>query len=518
MDAIVIGAGYGGMAAALRLRAKGYQVRLIDRCEQLGGRAQVYERGGYRHDAGPTVITAPFLFRELFELFGESFDDQVDLVPLDPWYRFYYADGDHFDYGGTLAQTIAEIHRIEPSDKQGYSRLLDHSKKIFDVGFLELSAKPFDSFLTMMRQLPALIRLRCDRTVWGLVSTYLRSEKLRQAFSIQPLLVGGNPFDTTSIYGLIHYLERAYGVYFAMGGTGAITDAIGKLMARQGIEVDLGQTVQGIRIEGGVATGVVMADGEVLPAEVIVSNADAAHLYRSMVPKVNQSLSTKLKLKSAKYSMGLFVLYFGTEHQYQDVAHHTIWLGQRYRDLLAEIFDAQVLSEDFSLYVHRPTATDPGFAPPGCDSFYVLCPVPNLQAGIDWSVEGPRLQDRIVAALERTILPGLGQTIREAFYKTPEDFAHDYLSVHGTGFSIAPIFRQSAWFRFHNRAEGIRNLYLVGAGTHPGAGLPGVLSSAKLIDAIVPTPRDAAGRSVSRDEVPAIVRPINQCEAAEAPL
>ena len=492
--AIVVGAGFGGMAAALRLRAKGYRVTVIDRCHQLGGRAQVFERDGFRHDAGPTVITAPFLFDELFALFGERFADHVELVPLNPWYRFCFADGDHFDYGGTLDETLAEIGRISANDaandsaddRAGYLRLLAHSKRIFDIGFTRLSDKPFDRLRTMLRVIPSLVRLRCDRTVWGLVKTFLKNDKLRQAFSIQPLLVGGNPFDTTSIYGLIHYLERAHGVFFAMGGTGAITGALGALMERRGVAVQLGRTVQRIRVEGGVATAVELADGSVLAADLVVSNADAAHLYTSMIPKAQQAWSSRLKLAAASYSMGLFVLYFGTRKAYPDVAHHTIWLGERYRELLDEIFNKKVLSEDFSLYVHRPTATDASFAPAGCESFYVLCPVPNLQADIDWAVEGPRLRDRIVAALGRTILPGLAETITAEFSMTPRDFKHDYLSVNGAGFSVAPLFRQSAWFRFHNRAEGIRNLYLVGAGTHPGAGLPGVLCSAKVVDAMVP--------------------------------
>jgi len=484
--AVVVGAGFGGIAAALRLRAKGYRVTLIDRCQQLGGRAQVFEREGFRHDAGPTVITAPFLFEELFALFGERFADHVELVPLTPWYRFCFADGDHFDYGGTLDETLAEIGRISVTDREGYLRLLDHSKRIFDIGFTQLSDKPFDRLRTMLRVIPSLIRLRCDRTVWGLVKTFLKNDKLRQAFSIQPLLVGGNPFDTTSIYGLIHYLERAHGVFFAMGGTGAITHALGDLMKRRGVAIQLGRTVHRIRVEAGAATAVELTDGGAIPADLVVSNADAAHLYTSMIPKAQQAWSARLKLSAVSYSMGLFVLYFGTRKTYPDVAHHTIWLGERYRELLDEIFNKKVLSEDFSLYLHRPTATDPSFAPAGCESFYVLCPVPNLQAGIDWAVEGPRLRDRIVAALDRTILPGLAHAITAEFCMTPKDFEHDYLSVNGAGFSVAPLFRQSAWFRFHNRAEGIRNLYLVGAGTHPGAGLPGVLCSAKVVDAMLP--------------------------------
>ena len=488
MNALVIGAGFGGIAAALRLRAKGYRVTVVDRCAALGGRGQVFEKGGFRHDAGPTVITAPFLFEELFALFGERFSDHVNLVPLKPWYRFHFPDGDHFDYGGTLEETLEEIARIEPRDCDGYRALLAHSQRIYDVGFTKLSAQPFDAFLTMVRQIPGLIGLRNYETVWQMVSRHLTSEKLRQAFSIQPLLVGGNPFDTTSIYGLIHYLERAHGVHFAMGGTGAITQALGALMERQGIEIKLNTTVRAVHIEGGVAKGAVLADGEVLRADVVVANADAAHLYSHMVPPADQAVSARLKLAAAHYSMGLFVLYFGTTRTYPDVAHHTIWMGPRYRELLEDIFHHKRLAEDFSLYLHRPTATDPAFAPAGCDSFYVLCPVPNLQARIDWGVEGPRLRDRIVAALERTILPGLSSCITEDFFKTPEDFKGDYLSVHGAGFSVAPLFRQSAWFRFHNRAEGIKNLFLVGAGTHPGAGLPGVICSAKVLDTLVPTP------------------------------
>lgn len=487
MQALVIGAGFGGIAAALRLRAKGYNVTVVDRCSQIGGRAQVFERNGFRHDAGPTVITAPFLFDELFELFGEKFSDHVTLVPLKPWYRFHFADGDSFDYGGTLEETLAEIARIEPKDCDGYRQLLRQSKRIYDVGFTELSAVPFHRFKTMLKQIPRLLGLRSYETVWQLVSRYLSNPKLRQAFSIQPLLVGGNPFDTTSIYGLIHYLERAYGVHFAMGGTGAITQALGELMARQGIDIQLGQTVQSLTIEDGAVKGVVMEDGRALTADLVVSNADPAHLYTSMVKPSDQHVATRLKLGAAEFSMGLFVLYFGTTRTYPDVAHHTIWMGERYRELLADIFDHKTLSEDFSLYLHRPTATDPSFAPADCDSFYVLCPVPNLLGQQDWAESAPALRDRIVAALGRTLLPDLETTITEEFFMTPKDFEKDYLSQHGAGFSVSPLFRQSAWFRFHNQAEGLKNLYLVGAGTHPGAGLPGVLCSAKVMDALIPS-------------------------------
>ena len=490
--AIVIGGGFGGMAAALRLHARGYEVTIIDRCKRLGGRAQVFEREGFRHDAGPTVITAPFLFDEIFELFGKKRSDYVEFVPLTPWYRFQFPSGETFDYGGTVEDTLAEIARFSPDDVAGYKSLLAQSHKIFDVGFTKLADQPFDSFGTMLSQVPDLARLGCYRTVWQLVSHHLKDPRLRQAFSIQPLLVGGNPFDTTSIYSLIHYLERQWGVHFAMGGTGAIVDAFRKLMDEVGVEVRLDTTVASVTVESGVAKGVQLEGGESLASDIVVSNVDPAHLYGKMISNSDQKISARLKKRTAKMSMGLFVLFFGTRRQYPDVAHHTIWLGKRYRELLEEIFAAKNLPDDFSLYLHRPTATDPSFAPEGCDSFYVLAPVPNLNANIDWKVEGPLLQERIVKALSDSILPGLENEITADFYMTPEDFADDYLSVAGAGFSVAPLFSQSAWFRFHNRAEGPENLYLVGAGTHPGAGLPGVLCSAKLLDRIVESPRDVS--------------------------
>lgn len=483
--AVVVGAGFGGIAAALRLRAKGYHVTLIDRCDRAGGRAQVFEKGGYRHDAGPTVITAPFLFDELFELFGKQREDYVKFVPLDPWYRFQYPDGDTFDYGGTFEKTLSEIRRIEPDDEAGYRKLIDHSEQIFNVGFTELADQPFHAPWKMVKQIPRLLKLRSDRTVWQVVSKHLKHPKLQQAFSIQPLLVGGNPFETTSIYALIHFLEKQWGVHFAMGGTGALVDAFMKLMHEEGVEIRLGETVKEITVKDKKATGVQLEDGTHITADLVISNADPLHLYSKMLPNNTLSTAPKLKLKSRK-SMGLYVLYFGTDGQYPDVAHHTIWLGERYRELLHDIFNRKVMTEDFSLYVHRPTATDPSFAPPGHDSFYVLCPVPNLDGDVDWKVEGPRLQNRIVEALDKTMLPGLKEKMRAPFFMTPADFEDRYLSVAGAGFSIAPHFTQSAWFRFHNRAEGIRNLYLVGAGTHPGAGLPGVVSSAKVIDQLIP--------------------------------
>ena len=486
--AVVIGSGFGGLAAAVRLRAKGYRVTLLERGSRLGGRAQVFERGGFRHDAGPTVITAPFLFDELFALFGKKREDYVTFVPLKPWYRFYYQDGTTFDYGGTIEDTLAEIRKISPADADGYLKLVEQSRKLFDAGFTRLADQPFHKLTTMLAEVPTLGRLRADRSVWQLVCKYLKHPKIREAFSIQPLLVGGSPFDTTSIYGLIHYLERKWGVWFAMGGTGAIVAAIEKLLREEGVAIRLNATVASIEMTTGrrpKVTGVKLEDGSVIAADLVVSNADPVHLYGAMTGEARKPLAIQLKQRS-RTSMGLFVLYFGTTRQYSAVAHHTIWLGPRYRELLDEIFNKKILADDFSLYLHRPTATDASFAPAGCDSFYVLCPVPNLDGGQDWAVEGPKLRARIVSELDRTLLPGLTQAITQDFYMTPADFKHDYLSPAGAGFSISPHFTQSAWFRFHNLSEAIDGLYLVGAGTHPGAGMPGVLCSAKVVDRLIP--------------------------------
>lgn len=475
------------MAAALRLKAKGYDVLLVDRCKRHGGRAQVFEKDGFRHDAGPTVITAPFLIEELFGLFGRKMADYIELIELSPWYRFCFHDGTQLDYGGTIEDTQRAIAAFNADDANGYAALVEESQRLFEVGFEELADCPFDRFSKMLGTVPDLLRLRADRSVWRLVASHIRDDRVRQALAVQPLLVGGNPFDTTCIYGLIHYLERRWGIHFVRGGTGALVDGLAKLMTENGIVSRLETTVTNVEIRDGAACGVKLDNGEFLPAEIVVSNADPMHLYGSMIASRYQNASVRLKRARAKLSMGLFVLFFGTDRQYPDIVHHTIWLGRHYRQVLDDVFHRQKVGDDLSLYLHRPTASDASFAPPGCDSFYALVPVPNLSANIDWTETGPALRERVLKALDASILPNLKSHIVSDFFMTPEDFERDYLSVAGAGFSIAPLFSQSAWFRFHNRGEGPRNLYLVGAGTHPGAGIPGVLSSAKVIDKLVPS-------------------------------
>ena len=484
---IVIGSGFGGIASALRMRARGDKVILVERLSEIGGRAQVFEKNGFRHDAGPTVITAPFLFDELFELFGEKREDHIEFRPLDPWYRFYFHTGEQFDYAASLEQTCENIEAFSPEDARGYRKLLKISKDIFDVGFTKLADKPFTRFGAMMAQVPALLKLRSYLTVSSLVARYIKHPLIRQAFSIHPLLVGGNPFSTTSIYALIHYLERKWGVYFAMGGTGALVAELRKLMERHGIEILCNTDVQTITTSGNKVTGIITSSGTEITADRIICNGDPPVIYNELLPQKGRAMKKAVPEKLTKYSMGLFVLFFGTKTSYPEIAHHTIWMGPRFEGLLHDIFDKKILADDFSLYLHRPTATDASFAPEGCDSFYVLCPVPNLQGDIDWDDTGPLLRDRIVKALEETIMPALSDTITDDFWMTPQDFKNDYRSMHGAGFSIAPLFTQSAWFRYHNQDADFDNLYFAAAGAHPGAGMPGVLCSAKVVEALVET-------------------------------
>ena len=487
VKSIVIGGGFGGIAIALRLRALGHNVTLLEKLDALGGRAQVFNKNGFKHDAGPTVITAPFLFDELFQLFNEKREDYVEFKPLDPWYRFHFHDGQTFDYSQTIEKTKEEMKRFSVSDSENYENLLKASKSIFDVGFTKLADKPFNSFLFMLKQVPSLLKLKSYLTVAQLVNKYIKNPNLRAAFSIHPLLVGGNPFSTTSIYALIHFLERNWGVYFSMGGTGKLVNELTKLLKRSGVEIRYNVDIKTAFQNNDRIEKLECMTGEVFFADNVVFNGDPPTFYREIL-KSNNILQKRKKFlpeKLTTYSMGMFVLFFGTKKQYPKIAHHSIWLGKRFKSLLKDIFDNKILSEDFSLYIHRPTATDKSFAPEGCDSFYVLCPVPNLQGNVDWSKEGIKLQNRIVEALEKTILPELKKNICDDFFMTPIDFKNNYRSTHGAGFSIAPIFSQSAWFRYHNKDPHIKNLFFAAAGAHPGAGVPGVLSSAKIVESLI---------------------------------
>ena len=490
--AVIIGSGFGGLAAAVRLGARGYRVTVLERLESPGGRAQTYCQDGFTFDAGPTIVTAPFLFEELWRLCGRRLADDVDLRPINPFYRIRFDDGASFNYSGDAAAMRAEIARFCPDDVAGFERFMRESEAIYRIGFEQLGHVPFSNFGDMLRVLPDLVRLSGYRSVYGLVAKHIKDKRLRVVLSFHPLLIGGNPLTATAVYSLIAFLERDGGVHFAMGGTGMLVRGLVGLIEGQGGTVRCNAEVSHISVEKGAARGVELADGERIAADIVVSNADPAWTYRYLLPPHARRRWTDRRIDRARYSMGLFVWYFGTDRAYPDIAHHTILLGPRYQGLLRDIFTNKVLAEDFSLYLHRPTATDPSLAPPGCDAFYVLSPVPHLESGTDWREMAEPYRRAIATSLAATVLPDLESRVVTSRIATPQDFHDRLLSFRGAAFAMEPVLTQSAWFRPHNRSEDVRHLYLVGAGTHPGAGLPGVLSSARILDSIVPDARVAA--------------------------
>lgn len=490
--AVVIGAGFGGLAAAIRLRALGYDVTVLEALDQPGGRARVFRRDGFTFDAGPTVITAPYLIDELFTLVGRDPRDYFDLMPVDPFYRILFPDGATFDYVGDDERLMAQIAALSPRDVDGYRRLAAHARRIFDVGYTQLADRPFDRVADMLRVVPQMVRLGSHRSVYGLVSRYIRDERLRQAFSFEPLLVGGNPFDTTSIYLLIHWLERKWGVHFARGGTGAIVAAMVRLLHEIGVDVRLNAPVEEIEVVNGRATAVRVAGGARISCELVVSNADPSVVYTHLINPRHRRRHTDRAVARTRQSMSLFVAYFGASRTYPELAHHTIVLGPRYKGLLDDVFRRKVLADDFSLYLHAPVRSDPSMAPPGHEAFYVLSPVPNTRSGLNWEREAPRYLDRILTSLERRLLPGLGDHLLSVSTMTPHDFEHTLRSAHGAAFGPEPILRQSAYFRYHNRSPDVPGLYFVGGGTHPGGGVPGVLNSAKVLERVVPAPQRPA--------------------------
>jgi phytoene desaturase len=485
MRSIVIGSGFGGIAAALRLKAKGHSVTLVEKQEDLGGRARVFKKNGFTFDGGPTVITAPYLINELFELFGKNPKNYIELVPLNTWYRFVFEDGNKFDYSGNEDEMKNQIEKINKDDVKGYEELVKFTKKIFDKGFMELSDVPFDKPLFMMKQLPALINLKSYKSVYSLVSSYIKNEKLRRLLSMHPLLVGGNPFTTTSIYGLILYLEKKWGIHYSMGGTGNIIKGLEKLMLEEKIEILKNSEVTSINFDKNKIKSIIINNHKELEANNVICNADPPSVYEKLLDNKKINTFFNWKKKRMDYSMGLFVYYFGTKKVYKEVEHHTIKFGNKYKEHLEDIFEKKKLNNDISYYLHRPSATDKSMAPEGNDCFYVLVPVPNNQSNINWSIEGDKFKNLVIDKLEKTLLPDLKENIIEDFYLTPDYFEKELNTKYGSGFSIQPKFSQSAYFRFHNKSEVYDGLYFVGAGTHPGAGVPGVLSSAKVLDKII---------------------------------
>ena len=486
MNSIVIGSGFGGIAAALRLKAKGHNVTLIEKHPDLGGRARVFSKNGFIFDGGPTVITAPYLINELFEMYKKNPKDYINISPLKIWYQFIFEDKSKFNYSGDEDDMKKQIEKISKEDVLGYEKLVNFTKKIFDKGFTELADIPFDKPLVMFKQLPALLKLRSYKSVYSLVSSYVKNEKLRRMLSMHPLLVGGNPFTTTSIYGLILYLEKKWGIHYSMGGTGNIIKGFEKLMNEEGIIIIKGHEVSKILSNGNKIIGVQLDNEKKINADHVICNADPPAVYDELLKsKNNTSMLFNWKKSRMEYSMGLFVYYFGTKKTFPNVEHHTIKFGNKYKEHLDDIFNNKKLNSDISYYLHRPSATDKSMAPEGNDCFYVLVPVPNNQSKIDWKIEGEKMKNLVIDKMEKDLMPNLRENIIEDFYLTPDYFEKELNTKYGSGFSIQPKFSQSAYFRFHNKSELYDGLYFVGAGVHPGAGVPGVLSSAKVLDKII---------------------------------
>ena len=488
--ALVIGAGLGGLAAAMRLGAKGYAVTVLDRLDRPGGRGSSITQGGHRFDLGPTIVTVPQVYEKLWADCGRDFHADVDLRSLDPFYEIRWTDGSVFAARGDTEAMKAEVARLSPRDVRGYERFLKDSQRRYVVGFEGMLTKPMHRLWETVKVLPEFARLRADRSILGLARARVKDERLRMALSFHPLFIGGDPMKVTSMYALVSYLEKEFGVHYAMGGVQAIADAMARVIRAQGGTIRLGAEVDRIDVEKDTVQGVTLVDGERLAAPLVVSNADAGHTYDRLLRDRPRRRWSSLKLARKRWSMGLFVWYFGTTgtaDKWRDVGHHTILSGPRYEGLLRDIFIKGRLADDMSLYVHRPSVTDPSVAPEGGDTFYALSPVPHLGHAdpVDWSVEADRYKEKVAAVLDG-LIPGFRSHLSEELVFTPETFRDRYLSPHGSGFSLEPRILQSAWFRPHNVSEEAKGLYLVGAGTHPGAGVPGVVSSAEVLETLIP--------------------------------
>jgi len=484
MKIVVIGSGFGGLSCAVRLQAAGHDVTIVEKRDKLGGRAYVYEQDGFTFDGGPTIITAPWLIDELFSAAGRDTRDYLRLVKLDPFYNIRWEDGTVFNYNDDRNNLSAQIAKIAPEEVGNYREFASSLDDIYRVGF-DLIDQPFSTVWDMAKIIPQMVRLRSDRSVYKFASKFFKNEKLREAFSFHPLLIGGNPFTSTSIYAMIHELEQKFGVWFAMGGTGALVRALGDLFIDTGGEIYTEAEVSEIIVRDGAARGVRIKSGEVIEADAVVSNADVAWTYLNLVKPEWRRKYTDAKIRKMTYSMSLFVIYFGTDRRYDDIAHHEILLGNRYKGLLDDIFVRKTLADDFSLYLHRPTATDRSLAPEGCDCWYVLSPVPHLGGATDWAETAPQYRDKIFKYLETHYLPDLTKHIVTEHMIDPRHFEGTLSSYLGSAFSVEPTLMQSAYLRPHNKSEDVAALYFVGAGTHPGAGLPGVISSGKIVAKLI---------------------------------
>ena len=484
-SAIVIGSGFGGLALAIRLQSAGIATTILEARDRPGGRAYVWNQDGYTFDAGPTVITDPACLEELWALSGSRMSDDVELLPVDPFYRLIWNDGTIFNYSNDEAQLNAEIARLDPADVAGYARFLEYAKGVYEEGYIKLGAVPFLDFTAMLKAAPALAKYQAWRSVYSVVSSFVKNEKLRQVLSFHALLVGGNPMQTSSIYALIHQLEKLGGVWFAKGGTSSLINGMVALFKRLGGTLLLDEKVTQITHEGEIVTGIVTAAGRILAADMVASNGDLVHTY-GLIESSKYATGKLRSLKRKRFSPSLFVVHFGLKGSFPGIAHHSILFSDRYGPLLDDIYKHGRLVDDPSIYLHHPTATDPAMSPPGKAAFYALAPVPHMgRAPVDWSVEGPRYRDVVLGRIRDLLIPDLDERLDVCFHYTPQDFADDLGAHLGSAFSLEPVLTQSAWFRGHNRDDHFSNLYFVGAGTHPGAGIPGVVGSAKATASLI---------------------------------
>jgi phytoene desaturase len=478
--ACVIGAGFGGLALAIRLQAAGVATTLIEARDKPGGRAYYWEKDGFTFDAGPTVITDPDCLKQLWALTGHDMAADVELLPVSPFYRLNWPDGSHFDYSNDHAALRREIARLDPADIAGYDAFLEYSSAVYEAGYVKLGAVPFLDFASMVKAAPALIKHQAWRSVYSIVSKFIRSEKLRQALSFHTLLVGGNPMTTSGIYALIHKLEQDGGVWWARGGTNRLVAGMVRHFERLGGQVRLGDPVVAVEADGARVRSVTTRSGWQAPFDAVASNGDIVHTYRDLLGSSARGQAMGRRLTGKRFSPSLFVVHFGIEGNWPGIPHHMILFGPRYEGLLADIYDRGVLPADFSIYLHHPSVTDGSMAPEGMSTFYALIPVAHMgKLAIDWDQVGPLLEKRVLDEVERRLIPDIHDRIVTSFHYAPQDFATDLKAHLGSAFSLEPLLTQSAWFRGHNRDDVLGNFYLVGAGTHPGAGIPGVVGSAK---------------------------------------
>lgn len=478
--AVVIGSGFGGLALAIRLQSAGVDTIILEARDKPGGRAYHWVKDGFTFDAGPTVITAPEALEELWSLSGNRMADDVELVPVSPFYRLNWPDGTNFDYTNDDTVLRAEIAKLDPGDIAGYARFLEYSKGVYEEGYVKLGDVAFLDFASMVKAAPALMKYQAWRSVYSMVSSFVKNEKLRQALSFHTLLVGGDPMKTSAIYALIHKLERDGGVWFAKGGTNRLVAGMVALFERLGGKLRLSDPVASIDTLGDRVTGVTTESGFHVDCDAVASNADLMHSYKDLLAGSRSARRTAGSLEKKRFSPSLFVVHFGLKGTWPGIPHHMILFGPRYKGLLADIYDHGVLAEDFSLYLHHPTVTDPAMAPEGHSTFYALCPVPHQgKFPANWDEVGPILEKRILDEVGRRLIPDIHDRIVTKFSYMPSGFVQDLNAHLGSAFSLEPLLTQSAYFRAHNRDDHIPNLYFVGAGTHPGAGIPGVVGSAK---------------------------------------